>query len=404
MSPDADPRPRRALSRRHALRLGLLGVPALAGMTSATAAWAAPERPSERPVGRGHVRYEDLYRPGDDLQQVADRVTGNQILTLPPGTFTVRDFRQGYYDGVRLGEGGATGCRGIVGSGPSTEISVEPDTSTRDRGHNFAGNQLALGGVRAGVLSNFTLKGHSQNDRIYGGIVVNASPGAELSWLVLKGASRGYSNHPPGETFGINVLNSPRVTIRDTEVDGRNDFRTPVGASPIGWNNTSDAFLYRTYCHHGKAGMLTFYEVTNVYTEDYRCFATSSGSGDVSGHGINHEQSQGTITHVRPSLFVNGTYSRAADASDSTGMHVNLANTRTDVPAVFIVEPSWDPGPGSTGMFAVNIPDGYEVAGARNRITTPPRVTKNGIVLSRSDHPHQGYGDRDPARFFSWIH
>lgn len=380
--------------------MGLMGVPALAGLTALTPAWGAPERPS----GWGHVRYEDLYQPGDDLQMVANRVTGNQILTLPPGTFTVRDFRQGYFDGVRLGEGGATGCRGIVGSGPSTVIFVEPDTSTRDRGDGFAGNQLALGGVSGGVLSNFTLKGHSQNDRIYGGIVVNDSPGAHLSWLVLKGASRGYANHPPGETFGINVLNSPRVTISDTEVDGRNDYGTPVGASPIGWNNTTDAFLYRTYCHDGKAGMLTFYEVTNVYTEDYRCFATASGRGELSGHGINHEQSQGTITHIRPSLFIHGAYSRAVGATESTGMHVNLANTRADVPHVFIVEPTWDPGPGSTGMFAVNISDGYEVAGERNKVTTPPRITKSGVVLRRSDHPRRGFGDKDPEQFFSWIH
>jgi hypothetical protein len=65
----------------------------------------------------------------------------------------------GYYDGVRLGEGGAVGCRGIVGSGPDTVISVEANTSTRARGDGFAGNQLALAGVIGGVLSNFTLKG-----------------------------------------------------------------------------------------------------------------------------------------------------------------------------------------------------------------------------------------------------
>ena len=84
----------------------------------------------------------------------------------------------------------------------------------------------------------------------------------------MAGASRGYSQRPPGETFGINVMRSPRVTISDCEVDGRDSAGHRVAASPIGWNNTTDAKVYRTYCHHGVAGMLTFYNVTNIYTED----------------------------------------------------------------------------------------------------------------------------------------
>lgn len=389
------------LSRRAALRLGLAGISATALLAGTTgAASAAPPRP----VGRGYVRYEDVYVLGDDLQDVANRVTGGRILTLPCGYFTVRDFQNGYYDGVRLGTGDASGCSGLVGSGPDTIVCVEANTATRDRGHRFAGNQLTIADTEGAVLSNFTLKGYEQNGMIYSGITVSHCPDAQLSWLVLRGASRGYAQHPPGETFGINVLRSPRVTISDSEVDGRDDSGTRVIASPIGWNNTTDAKLYRTYCHHGRAGMLTFYQVTDIYTEDYRCFATSSGQGELSGHGINHEQSQGTITHVRPSLFINGRYSRSPGASESGGMHINLANTQQDLTDVMIWEPSWDSGPGSTGMFAVNIPAAYEVDGETNEVTTAPSVIKRGVVLQPSDHPQHGYGDKDPHRFFSVIH
>jgi hypothetical protein len=388
------------LSRRNALRLALMAAPALAGLSVPTMASAAPGRPT----GSDYVRYEDLYRPGDDLQAVLNRVTGNRILTLPPGNFTVQDFRNGYYDGIRIGTGGAADCRGLVGSGRSTVISVAPNSATRTRGDNYAGNQLAIARKSDAVLSNFTVKGYHQGGKIYGGIVVNGCSDAKLSWLFLKGASRGYSQRPPGETFGLNVMGSPRTTLSDSEVDGRDDNGTRVGASPIGWNNTSDAEVYRTYCHHGVAGMLTFYNVTNIYTEDYKAFATSSGPGTLTGSGINHEQSQGTIRHVRPSLFINGAYSGASGASGSTGMHISLQNTKTDVPDFRVLEPTFDSGPGSTGMFAFSIRDGYTVEGVKNKMATPPKVYRNGVWLQPSHHPHSGWGDKDPDRYYSWVH
>jgi hypothetical protein len=388
------------LSRRNALRLALMTVPAVAGLTIPTVASAAPGRPS----GSGYVRYEDLYRPGDDLQSVVNKVTGNRILTLPVGSFTVRDFTNGNYDGIRIGTGPAAGCRGLAGSGRDTVVSVAANTASRVKDDGFAGNQLTLAKKSGGVLTNFTLKGYQQNGHTYTGLVVNTCPDAKLSWLYLKGGSRGYSQNPPGETFGINVMSSPRVTLSDSEVDGRDDSGRRVGASPIGWNNTRDAKVYRTYCHHGVAGMMTFYNVTNIYSEDYRAFATSSGPGSLTGSGINHEQSQGTIKHVRPSLFVHGRYSGAAGASDSTGMHISLQNTKQDLTDVQILEPTWDPGPGSTGMFAFSIRDGYTIAGQRQKVVTTPTVVKNGITLRRSDHPLPGWGDKDPDRYFSWVH
>ncbi len=390
------------VSRRTALRLAAVSLPALAGLTLPSVASAATA--PARPTGAAYVSYESLYRSGDTLQGVINRVTGNRVLTLPEGNFGFRDFTQGYYDGIRIGTGTSANCRGLVGSGRNTIIRGVANSASRNAGNGICGNQLTIGNKSNAVLSNFTLKGSPQNGMYYTGIVVNNCPDAVVSWLYLRGGSRGYAQKPPGETFGINVMRSARVTISDTEIDGRDDAGVRVAVSPIGFNNATDAKVLRTYCHHGRAGMMTFYETTNIYTEDYRCFSTSTGPGDLTGSGINHEQSQGAIKHVRPQLIINGHYAKTADHTESTGMHISIANTRQDLTNVQIVEPSWDPGPGTTGMLCFSIRDGYTVAGQRNKIRTPPTVTKNGVILKRSDHPISGWGSKDPAKYFAWVH
>ena len=390
-----------SLSRRSVLALAGAAAagPVLGGVLASTAVAATP-----RPEGSSYVRYEDLYRSGDSLQQVIEKVTNNRILTLPTGTFTARDFRTGYYSGISIGTGAAAGCRGVAGSGRGTVIQVEANTASRSLPGATAGSQLAVSNKPWAVLSNFTLKGGEQNGLVYHGIKVASSPDTRLTWLYVQGGSRGYANTPPGETFGINVLRSDRVKIFDTEVDGRDDSGSRVASSPIGWNYARDAAVIRTYAHHGVAGMLTFFETTNVYTEDYHAFSTSSGPGATNGHGINHEQSQGVIKHIRPKLFVNGVYSRVPGATGSTGMHFMFANTKQDVPDIEIIDPQFDKGPGSTGMMAVLIADGYSAFPGGQQIKTAPVVRKDGIVLTVSHHPTRGFGDKDPARYYTWVH
>ena len=388
------------MNRRNALRLAAASVPVVAGLGLPSVAQAAPGRPS----GADYIRYEDLYRPGDTLQAVINKVTGNRILTLPEGQFDTYDFRSGYYDGIRIGNAGADGCRGLAGSGRNTYVRVFPNTATRDMGNRIAGNQICIASKPGAVLSNFALRGGDQNGLYYNGILVLNCPDAQLSWLFLRGASHGYAQVPPGETMGISILRSDRVTLSDCEVDGRDDAYNLVGASPIGWNFCRDAKMYRCYCHDGKAGMLTFYETTNIYTEDYSTYRTASGAYPLGGHGINHEQSNGVIRHIRPNINVRGVYSRAADASSNGGMHMSMYNVYADMPDVRVEEPTWDPGPGSTGMFAVGIYDNYTHNGQTQKVRTGPTIIKNGIQLQPSHHPTPGFGDKDPARYYSWIH
>lgn len=391
----------RLLRRRTLLGLAVAALPVAAvGVTTPQIASAAPGRPS----GTGYVRWEDLYRSGDSFQGVVNKVTNNRILTLPAGTFTFRDFRNGYYDGIRIGDGAASGCRGIVGSGRNTIIRGLSNTATRDKGSGFCGTQLTIANKPGAVLSNFSLRGGPQNGMTYDGIRVNNCSDAQVSWLYLRGGSRGYAQTPPGETFGINVFRSPRVSVVDTEVDGRDDAGTRVAASPIGWNTTSDARVIRTYVHHGVAGMLTFWETRNIYTEDFHSYFTGSGSGTKSGHGINHEQSSGVIRHIRPKLYINGIYSGAPDASSSGSLHMMLVNVWQDVPDVQIIDPSYDRGPGSAGMFAVGMYNGYRMNGLTNKAKTPPYVRKNGITLQPSHHPTSGWDRKDPSRYYGAIH
>lgn len=411
----------RTLTRRQAIYLGVLAAPIVAGVSlsagsASAAAGSAPtielidavsqsvDSGTDRPAGPEYVRYEDLYVKGDSLQAVVNRVTNRRILTLPEGTFTFRDFTEGYYDGIRIGTGKAAGCRGIVGSGRNTIIRGVANTASRDKGGSIAGNQITIASQPNAVLANFSVLGNPQNGLYFTGIVVYKCPDANVSNLYLRGASRGYSNSPPGETFGINIFNSDRATISDCEVDGRDDDGVPVGASPIGWNSCSDAKVYRTYCHDGKAGMLTFWETTNVYTEDYKCFNTASGSGQLSGHGINHEQSRGTITHVRPNLRLNGRYSQSPTANANSGIHMTLCNVDTDVPAFTVIEPVYDHGPSKTDMFCIAAYNGYTIYGRTNQCKSTPKVTRNGATLKASNHPDAGWGDKDSSQYFGVIH
>jgi hypothetical protein len=342
------------------------------------------------PTGVGYVRYQDLYVAGDTLQQVANKVTGNKILTLPEGEFYWDDFAQVNTTGLRIGVAGATGCRGISGSGRGTILKMTPNSSThQSEGNVVTGtnqlNLLCIQGITGAVLENFSLIGTEQGS-YYNGISVYACPNATLSGLYLRGASPGFANAPPGETFGINIYLSNDVTIQDTEIDGR-DATTGArtGASPFGWNSASNANVYRTYVHSGFAGMPTFWQTQNVYTEDLISYSTGSGSGSLSGSALNHERAWGVIRHIRPTLKPNGIYAKTAPGGTSVagstqnnGLHTGLNNDQHDMNDVQYIEPIFDTGPGAAGCFSVSIGKDY-IDG--QMVASFPTIIKDGITL-----------------------
>jgi hypothetical protein len=371
-----------------------------------------PPPVSTRPTGPQYVRWEDLYVSGDTMQETFNRVTPDaagvsRIMTMPEGLFEFTGFTGGPFEGFRLGSTGAAGCRGIVGSGRDTIIRPKANTTTADKGGQIAGTQFSIQSRNNVVLSNFTMKGTPQNGLSYGGFVLTSCHDAQISGLYLQGASPGYSNFPPGETFGMNLWKSNRAVVSDCEVDGRDDNGVRVCASPIGWNSASDASVYRTYVHHGLTGMLTFWKTINIYTEDFHSYSSATGGGILSGHAINHEQSSGTVRHVRPDLQLFGRYSNVTGHTDNSATHMSFGNTVEDMPDVIVTEPIHDRGIGSTGMLMVAIHDGYNAGitgGPTNKITTMPTIVKNGVTLTPSHHPTAGYGDKNPNLFYSVIH
>ncbi len=403
-----------------------------------------------RPTGADYVTWESLVGAAVANAQAAapstpvlltatfmKAITGNRILSLPKGIFEAENGFSHYVNNnmIGIGRGYATGLRGIVGAGShSTPGANGAETIVRMHGKMTGtagelpqGNLIIANGVVDPYFGGFSLEGvQTRGDNVFhAGIMLNTCSGKPvIERMYLKDASPGYGNSPPGETFGINVYKTPNAVIRDTEIDGRDIAGNRTSASPIGWNSvtndTSTVNVQRVYTHHGLTGMLTFWQTTNLITEDYYTYSWSSGTGALSGSGINHEQSGGRIRHTRPRLFVNGAKSNGPvvgvyghPASDNTaktasnGSTFGLASGLTDAGADFqMIDPSWDNTLGSSGIICMAAYDGYALGDA---LVTPPKISiKNTAgseyLLQKVDHPNAGWSTADPKTYFAWIH
>lgn len=335
-----------------------------------------------RPSGADYVRYEDIYVSGDTLQQTFNRVTGGKILTFPEGEFVFdQAFTNGYHDCIRI----PTTCRGIAGSGEGTVFRFPAGLASqtkRDIGVNGIGgtNPLYLffiDNVANAYFGNFKLVSDPDPGLYYNGIGINNGPDSVFENLKLVGASPGFSNYPPGETFGIGINNSNRLMIRDCEVDGRDETGTRVCASPIGWNNCRDSFMVNGYYHHARTGMVTWYKVTNATTTNVRSEYNGSSGGDQSGDAFNHERVSGTIEHNNPTLICN------YQSSGNKGLHMSMGSDEST--ATFIIrEPNFDSaGLPNDGCFAVYFPKIY--AGSPTTQVSMPTIIKNGVTLTMID-------------------
>lgn len=403
-----------------------------------------------RPSGAAYVTWESLVGSTAANAQAASpqtpvlltasfmkSITGNRILSLPKGIFEAENGYGHYVNRnmIGIGQGYATGLRGIVGAGSrSTPGPNGAETVIRMRGTTSGspgqtpqGNLIIANKVTDPYFAGFSLVGNqTRGDNVFhSGIVISSCSGKPvLERLYLRNVSPGYSNFPPGETFGISIYRSPNATIRDTEIDGRDLAGNRSMASPIGWNtvvnDTSTVNVQRVYTHHGLAGMLTFWETTNLVTEDYYTYSWSSGTGAISGSGINHEQSGGRIRHIRPRLFLNGAKSSGPvvgayghPASDTTartasnGATFGVASGLTDATADFEMwYPQFDNTLGSSGLVCMAGYDGYSLG---NKLRSTPKIylqnaAGNDYLLGRVDHPNSGWANADPRTTFAWIH
>lgn len=424
----------------------------------------------QRPTGTEYVTWESLVGTTAAAQQAASpttptlltatfvkAITGNKILSLPPGVFVAEQGWNNYRPGdtannymMAFGEGFATGVRGIVGSGSKctpgvggaeTILRMASPMPSLPSGSTPTGTLMIFNKVVSPYLGGLSVYGvQTRGDNVFhSGVVFSTCTGSPvIEGVYLKNISPGYGNAPPGETFGINIYQTPNALIRDSEIDGRDLAGTRSCASPIGWNNcgytgtgntpspnayanTPDfTLVQRVYAHHGLTGMLTFWDTKHVKTEDYYTFSWPTGTGGMSGTGINHEQSDGRIRHIRPRMFMNSTKSNGPvvgsyghPPDDMTKQANTSSSTFTlncgfsDAGADFeIWYPEWDNTLGSSGVICMAAYNGYPLGYA---LVTAPRVyikdgSGNDVSLARFDHPNSGWQTKDPLTTYIWIH
>jgi hypothetical protein len=361
------------------------------------------------------VRYEDLYRLGDSLQQTLNRCTGGRVVTFPAGVFEFSGFTQGWYDGIRIGSGGASGCRGIAGSGRSTIFQMKAGTGSMPNSSSRRLISVDLVRQGAAYFGNFQLRGTDQPLDRWAGLNVDNSPGSVVEWIYCNGASRGYMNRPPGETMAIMVNRSDSTTVRDCEVDARHPVtRARWGSSPIGWNGSWDGYarnakVERSYVHHSLAGMTTFWLTDGVTMNNFHSFSCGSGTGERSGSQINLEEVTGSVRLTYPRLFANGDWYRQTQwpadptATQNNGFAFGQACTTTSQSDLICLEPRFDLN--VNGLMTTCAYTNYtSTAGVKNKIVTPPVIIKNGRSLVGHDHKTSGWQSRaTPDTDFTWV-
>lgn len=339
--------------------------------------------PTVRAAGPDWVRYEDIYVPGDDLQDVINRVTGLRGLSCGPGVFVIPpSFVNGYKDGIRFGHTSpaqGAGCRGLSGAGRSTIFRMETSTATQPNYGAFEANNFFLINAvtshqapRIKVeLRNFWLQGTNLGaDHDHNGLRLDWNSGSLIENVYITGI-KGSNKIPPGETGSISLYQCDNITINNCELDGRRD-GVRVSSALLMPNNCEYIYVNNCYFHHTKYGgggiawyMTNYGEVRNTRSE-----YIGSGSGILQGYSFNHEQAN-HITYWNPVMIcdrntVGGTLHMSLN-SDSARSGVD--NTLT------VYNPTWDATSVGGGRFVVEtwnlganqvqrrVPDVYQADG-----------------------------------------
>jgi hypothetical protein len=369
-------------SRRSVLGIGAAAALGLAagqlGNATKSEAAAIP-----RPTGTGYVRYEDLYRAGDDLQMVINKVTGNRVLTFPEGVFTIpSNFRYGYKDGVRLGNrSGGAGCRGLVGSGRGTIFRMV--SSNQPKWPSGASPYMLIHAIASSAdpmitvqLRNFQIQGTNLGHE-YHGLRLSRANGV-VDNVYINGIT-GYPGLPPNETGSINLYQCTSVRITNTEVDGRRA-GVRVSASPVMVNNSSGITFQDCYFHHSYCGGggIAWFESRDSTVTRVRSEYIGSGTGKLSSYCFNHEQST-RITYNSPVMICD-----RATTGGSLHMSLNSDSARGGTDSVLTVNnPKWDATTVGGGKFVVET---WNIATQAQK--SSPRV----------------YGSTGAPLPFTWLH
>lgn len=332
-----------------------------AASTSATLPAAVqPARPASpllfdgRPTGSGFVRYEDLYRVGDDVTKALGRLTTSSVVTFPEGIFECIGFNHNLADiGILVPKI----CAGIWGSVPASKMSyngtngtifqVKPKSSISAQYVPGKGTavpmriMMRIGGYGSASYGNFHVRGTDQG-HIYQGFYEYNSKGAVTVQDCLFSGSETSGVSPPGETFVFGIHNAPDHTITRCEFDGRrySDGLPHSGLATV--QNCDKGTWVDCYGHHAKASSMVIYQSTHIDFWDCRSEWNGIGANPLNGSGWNHERAS-AIRHFRPTSMVD-------QRSGNVGVHMTFSNDTWTSGAygtqkngtLFIQDPQWN--------------------------------------------------------------
>jgi hypothetical protein len=340
----------------------------------------------ERKSGAGYVRYEDLYSSNDsDLQVTLNKVQNLDKMTFPEGEFIIPpSFSKGFKDGIRVGNGGATNCNGISGSGKNTVFKMLTSTATQPNYAEFEANNFFLmqangenwpGGRRPGMeFSQFTLEGTQLGaDHDHNGLRFDSCLNLLVEDVWVTGI-KGSNKIPPGETGSISLFRNTGGTIRRVDLDGRRN-GTRVSAALLMPNNGSNLTVEDSYFHHTRygGGGIAWYVYDGGVVRNCRSHYIGTGSGIFAGYSFNHEQAN-NIVYYNPDMISD------RNTTGGTGhMSINSDSARGGVDNTLTVyNPKWDATGVGGGRFYAEIWN----LGANQVQRKPPTVYgPDGVTL-----------------------
>lgn len=328
------------LSRRQALRAGVVAASAGAFWAATARVSAAPSRFAEvgvsgdrsfnlipaanysagkldRPVGPGIFALEDLG-VGKDLQAAMDKVVrlaAKPTLTLPNGTFEAPGFRRssiGQWVSFKIPDNVS-----LLGSGIGTIIQTAPDSMTADDAARVPPKgspvtsvnplyTLGWGHGNGTLIGQFQVRGTPQNGNFFGGMRGSYTQNPVLRDMWFRGIP-GYLNSPPGETYAFSLHRADGAKVYRVDCDGRDDDGKRIGAVGMGITSSSNTEYYDCHAHdmafsHGavwwQCNGITTYNFRSRYNGTGRA---DGGGGGTSGAGLNHETCSNT-RHYAPIL------------------------------------------------------------------------------------------------------
>lgn len=177
--------------------------------------------------------------------------------------------------------------------------------------------KLVLPGLIKPVFSGFTLivDPGMQKGGLFNGIRLGYATGAVFDDVEVRTVP-GNANVPPGETFGIDLVNCDGTFLRNVRIKGGN-----VSGAGIGLNRCTDTTLDR--CESGDSGSshgYTAWQCNGVTFLDCVAHGNGNGIGGTGGYGFNHEDTS-NVRHVQSRSYANsmGGYRFYASGASTVG-------------------------------------------------------------------------------------